>query len=182
MGTRGAVGFIKDGEIKVAYNHFDSYPEGLGEEVLNFVREYSVDQMREMFDKIELVDEDSTPTKEQIQRCREVGTINLGVGSGSEQDWYCLLRGCQGNLKAYADTGLMVNAKKFLGDSLFCEYAYLINLDDETLETYKGFQQSQPKGRFSDWEPDKGYYAVGLTSIHLLKDLPIAAISLIPEE
>lgn len=30
MGTRGALGFIKAGEHKVTYNHYDSYPEGLG--------------------------------------------------------------------------------------------------------------------------------------------------------
>jgi len=31
MGTRGAYGFRKNGIDKVTYNHFDSYPEQLGE-------------------------------------------------------------------------------------------------------------------------------------------------------
>ena len=30
MGTRGMNGFISQGETKAAYNHFDSYPTGLG--------------------------------------------------------------------------------------------------------------------------------------------------------
>ena len=36
MGTRGALGFKINGEYKVTYNHFDSYMEGLGKEVISF--------------------------------------------------------------------------------------------------------------------------------------------------
>lgn len=38
MGTRGAYGFYKDGQNKLTYNHFDSYPEGLGNTVVDFCR------------------------------------------------------------------------------------------------------------------------------------------------
>jgi hypothetical protein len=31
------------------------------------------------------------------------------------------------------------NSKSFAADSLFCEWAYVINLDNDTLEIYKGF-------------------------------------------
>ena len=38
MGTSGAIGFVVDGKEFVAYNHFDSYPENLGKEVVEFIR------------------------------------------------------------------------------------------------------------------------------------------------
>jgi hypothetical protein len=39
MGTRGTWGFVLDGEEKLTYNHFDSYPDCLGVEVLDALRE-----------------------------------------------------------------------------------------------------------------------------------------------
>lgn len=36
MGTRGLVGFIILGRKRGFYNHFDSYPEGLGEDIVRF--------------------------------------------------------------------------------------------------------------------------------------------------
>lgn len=38
MGTRGFVGFVIDGQEKIGYNHFDSYPDGLGVDVLSWLR------------------------------------------------------------------------------------------------------------------------------------------------
>lgn len=160
MGTRGAYGFIKNGQHKVSYNHFDSYPDGLGNDILNYLDRYTIKQINNHFDAIELVNEDSQPTKEQIEKC--AGTSDFSVSNRSKQDWYCLLKGAQGNLAAHARVGYMVDAYNFLLDGLFCEYAYIINLDDKTLEIYKGFQKKPPKGRYSDAPRKSGYYAVGL--------------------
>ena len=33
MGTRGFVGVKVDNTIKGSYNHFDSYPDGLGQDI-----------------------------------------------------------------------------------------------------------------------------------------------------
>ena len=35
----------------------------------------------------------------------------------------------------------MIDNKEFMGDSLFCEYAYILNLDNNYLEIYKGFNK-----------------------------------------
>lgn len=42
MGTRGIYGFRFSGTDKLTYSHFDSYPEGLGSEVVEFIRDSSV--------------------------------------------------------------------------------------------------------------------------------------------
>ena len=37
MGTRRSVGFIANEKNYITYNHFDSYPSGLGSEVLEVI-------------------------------------------------------------------------------------------------------------------------------------------------
>jgi len=172
MGTRGAFGFFKDGVHKVTYNHFDSYPSELGKHVLDIAKQFSIDELNKMFDRIEMVDMDSTPTPGQIEKCRKY--INLNVSTQSETDWYCLLREAQGDLSAYAEVGLMIEYAGFLHASLFCEYAYIINLTDNTLEVYEGFQKEKPVGRYADVppDPDNGYYAVTLVKAYPLNALP----------
>jgi len=172
MGTRGALGFFKNAEHKVTYNHFDSYPEGLGLQVLEFCKKHSVSQMNKMFKEIELVDRNSKPTKEQRAKIPDEA-IDLAVSEQSEDDWYCLLRNAQGDLEAYGEIGFMIDNHNFLYDSVFCEWAYIINLDEEMLEIYKGFQNKKPAGRYSHIKPDEnGYYAVSLVMEYALESLP----------
>lgn len=37
MGTRGLLGLIIQAKRHAAYNHFDSYPAGLGQEIVDFI-------------------------------------------------------------------------------------------------------------------------------------------------
>lgn len=136
MGTRGLIGFRRGGVDKLTYNHFDSYPEYLGEKVLQFIVQYR-EELDSIFDKIVLVNETDKPTQEQIEACKNY--TNLGVSTGSCEDWYCLLRNAQGDLSCYAN-GLkyMIDNHDFINDTLFCEYAYIINLDTKCLEYYGG--------------------------------------------
>jgi len=144
MGTSGAYGFRIDDTDKVTYNHFDSYPEWLGKQVVAFIKAHSVDEMRSIARSIVLVNAKTKPTPEQVKECER--WTNITVSEQSTEDWYCLLREAQGNLEAYTQ-GLryMIDDSSFLGDSLFCEWAYIINLDDGVLEVYVGFQKRQDK-------------------------------------
>jgi len=150
MSTRGCVGFLIDGEEKVTYNHSDSYPSGLGVDVFQFVRDFSTDKLKEIARSIELVDRNSNPTQKQIGHCFSYEIVDLGGGNQFVEDWYWLLHNAQRNLNLYAD-GLkyMIDSRNFLYDSVFCEYAYIINLDTELLEVYKGFNKDKnAKGRY----------------------------------
>jgi hypothetical protein len=134
MSTRGVYGFYKNGEYKITYNHSDSYPECLGEDVVKFVRKTSVEEMNKIFDRIILVDEDIPATQEQIEECIEYASLN--VASNKTSDWYCLLRKAQDNLFVYKEgLNYMVDNKKFL-DDIWCEWKYIINLDSGVLEIY----------------------------------------------
>lgn len=160
MGTRGTYGFRKDGVDKLTYNHFDSYPDWLGRKVVEFCKNHNVEELHKIFDKIVMVNESDTPTEAQINECIENGFSDFNVSSGSNNDWYCLLRNCQGNLECLAnekDHAYMTNANNFIKDSLFCEYAYIINLDDEVLEFYEGFQEKPQEGNRYGTEPNEEY-------------------------
>ena len=188
MGTRGAVGFHKDGVDKITYNHFDSYPSNLGLGVIEFIQDTPTDELNEIFDRIVLVrdtyDTDggviptgvnilagTQPTPEQIaevksvleDRGNPVGRIN--VSTGQDEEWYFLLREAQGDLDAYKN-GLryMIDNAGFMTDSLFNEWSYILNLDTEKLEIYKGFNSEGPQegNRYEVNEPHDEYYAVRL--------------------
>ncbi len=139
MGTRGLLGFRKNEQDKLTYNHYDSYPNCLGHTMVQFCKETSVEKLNEIFDNIVLVNGNDTPTKKQINEC--VKYYDDTVSTGSINEWYCLLRNAQGNPDVYKD-GLkyMIDDNDFIKDSLFCEYAYIINLDTNCLEFWVGFQ------------------------------------------
>ena len=56
MSTRGAVGIRLGGIDKIGYNHYDSYPDGLGKEVIMYLKCKSVDKLKKAFGEIEFDD------------------------------------------------------------------------------------------------------------------------------
>ena len=157
MGTRGLWGIRKNNVDKAAYNHYDSYPSYLGYKIIDFVKAHTTDELSNIFENIILVNEDDKPNLEQIEECSAY--LNLEVSNRDATDWYCLLRGAQGKPEEYAK-GLkyMADYIDFIKDSLFCEFAYLINLDNETLEYWVGYQKKpDAMNRYGTENPDKFY-------------------------
>ena len=149
MSTRGYYGIKKKGELKGAYNHFDSYPSGLGQDLVKTINKIKKeDRLRvlsETFDYIQLIDSNIEPTQEQIEACKKANVIDLGVSNRSEKDWYCLLRKTQGDLSIYINKVIpyMENGNAFIDDELFCEWAYIINLDTQKFEVIYGWDIRQ---------------------------------------
>lgn len=159
MGTRGLYGFRMNGVEKFTYNHYDSYPDCLGLEVAKFCEITSVEEMKDIFSRIQMVKESGKPTPEQIEAC--AAFTNLGVSRGTTDDWYCLLRELQGELnklKEIPGTIYMIDSHDFIKDSLFCEYAYIIDLDNEELEFWVGFQRKPWEENPYGTECEDGYY------------------------
>lgn len=170
MGTRGLYGFRKNGIDKTTYNHWDSYPDCLGHTMVEFCKETSITEMNEIYDKLVLVEEGSKPTKKQINECIEF--YNDSVSTGSIKDWYCLLREAQGNPNVYKH-GLkyMIDNHEFIKDSLFCEYAYIINLDTNCLEFWVGFQHKPYEDNRYGTESDNNYYPCKMMSEYPLDSI-----------
>lgn len=153
MGTRGFVGFVVGGQVKIGYNHFDSYPEYLGVNVFNTACRWlsggEIEKRAQQAQDLRLVGDDDKPTPED--RIRLSAHRQQGVGEAGS--WYELLRDAQGDLDATLDAGVMIDAGDFPLDSLYCEWGYLIDLDRRKLEVYQGFQKASPTaGRWAGRE------------------------------
>jgi len=173
MGTRGVTGVIIDGIEKIGYQQFDSYPSGVGIITLNALKKNDISKLKELAKSLKAVQENATPTKKEIELLKNYA--DLTVSDGKLENWYCLLRKTQGDLKAILDCGYIIDSKDFLNNSLFCEWGYIVNFDTNKLEIYQGFQkQKHDKGRYSNnlKEDDLAYYPCALIKEYDLKSLP----------
>jgi len=198
MGTRGFIGFVIDGEEKITYNHFDSYPNGLGMEVLTWFRDIlqSSVSYKSYIRNLKMVDGKSEPTEAQIKELRPYADLN--VSQQSLKDWYCLLRRTQGDPGAILAAGYAIDSSDFPMDSLMCEWGYIIDTDTETFEVYEGFQKEpHNRGRFAHRPPvdlerhikifGHGYYPVALRAAWSFNAIPtgeefLAILIDLPEE
>lgn len=175
MGTRGAYGFRINNQDKVTYNHFDSYSDYLGEKIMEYIAQTSREKMVEVATRIILVSDSSTPSPSLIQKYMKYADTN--VGEQTIYSWYCLLRNAQGSLFPYNDDlRHMIDSSSFLLDSLFCEWAYIINLDSRLLEIYKGFNKDcNARGRYANMTvKDKDDYV----GVALIKEIPLAVVKM----
>jgi hypothetical protein len=141
MGTRGALVFVVDGTEKTSYVHYDSYPSGLGEDALSWLRGALSDEAGARKAVAELAPvPDGGPSAEHFERWAEFHDRHVDSGTS----WYALLRHTQGDPGKILKAGLFEPATDFPRDSLFCEWAYVIDFDARTFEVYEGFQQSPP--------------------------------------
>lgn len=182
MGTRGAVCVKLDGELYATYNHFDSYPDGLGTDIVAFCKGVAEKQrfaiFTERFRHIVVVEEDGNPTPEEQQKYIDAGFYDASVGNQTSTDWYNLLRNLQGAaiLDAILDGKCQhwIDGKDFLKDSLFCEYAYLIDLDAKELLFFKGFNKEPDENSPLPFEqvPINNYYPVRFQGKVALNAIP----------
>jgi hypothetical protein len=183
MGTRGAIGFRSNERDYIAYNHFDSYPSGLGVEFLNQARNLAKLKpatIRRKISGLQVITKNGRkPTPAEQKKLAPWSDFT--VNGGQKDDWYCLLRKAQGSLPETLKAGFMGDNASFLANSLFCEWAYIINFDNRTIEIYKGFNKKpNGKGRYAklvdDYQATKEggpeFYGVVLVNSYSLDDLP----------
>ena len=140
MGTRNLTAVMMDKEYKIAqYGQWDGYPEGQGRTILNFIHKTDLNAFKEALKDVRWITEDESK--------KVVGT----------PDWPNvyphLSRDAGGEILQMVMDGtakILTNSISFAGDSIFCEYAYVIDLDKNTFEVYEGFNKKAVKeGRFT---------------------------------
>lgn len=181
MGTRHLIAVQVDGKYKVAqYGQWDGYPSGQGIEVLRFLHEVEVPNFYDQVSKLEWIPE-SIHQSLWIQAGADPGDpwVNCEISDRFRSMYPELSRDtCAGVLQIIADGQVkhgLVNAIDFAYESLFCEWAYVIDLDKGTFEIYEGFNSKllDESERFYKAEPDEdGYYGVKLTQKYPLWNLP----------
>ena len=179
MGTRNLTCVQLDGAIKVAqYCQWDGYPSGQGRTIRDFI-------IKEMDKKLFC---------EKVRSLKQVTdrrVNNLWKKCGADGSGLCSLEVSKKFRKNYPqfhrDTGaeilkLIQEGKtkevflelNFAKDSLFCEYCYVVNLDNDILEVYEGVNKTplNKKEKFySDKPDDEGYYPVKLKKKFAFKKL-----------
>lgn len=167
MGTRNLTIVFVDGEYKVAqYCQWDGCPEGQGMRCLNFLR----DKMDEDKFRKELKDtvfaKDSTYMK--IFKAfggHEDGTILVKDSANFKKGFPEFHRDTGAKILEMIQSGevqLLWNDLKFAADGLYCEWAWVIDLDKRTFEAYQGFSHkpTTEEDRFyflREYEDEKEY-------------------------
>lgn len=143
MGTRNLTIVHKNGEYKVAqYGQWDGYPEGLGATLLNFLKSVNMDSFRNAIDNV------SFYTQEELEEIDKSIADRREILPNYEwqRDYPHLSRDCGGDILnriVFKGVTKVKNAIDFAADSLFCEWAYVIDLDTNKFEVYKGFNHEE---------------------------------------
>lgn len=164
MGTRGLTVVYLDGTHRIAqYGQWDHYPEGQGVVVLDFCRAWlKGDEKTSRFlsnlAATRFVNEDDERESEEFSR--SIGITDGWMNMTQAEQWkrrYPLWSRDNGAaiLEMVADPSpgvalVLRDSLDFAADSLFCEFAYVIDLDVGVFEVYKGFNEGPAEGRFRD--------------------------------
>jgi hypothetical protein len=191
MGTRSLIAVVKGRQYRIAqYSQWDGYPSGQGVTALNFCRKLQNKNSREKF--IAQLNRARWVTEEAVKaKLQEVGSTDGWMDDAQARRFYATFpflgrdHGAQildmvykapKRVKNAADEYepleiLLRDSSDFAGDSLLCEYAYVIDLDKETFEIYKGFNKKPvPKReRFAKTSIDEKSGKQGYTQVKHVK-------------
>jgi hypothetical protein len=165
METRGVYGFYKNEVTKVASCKYSIEPVCLGHDVVRFIQDTTIEEMNQIFNKVILVKDKGIPTDEQINEFKDI-LYRLT----KTDNWYETLRHFEvaGDLRIYKkNLRYMVDSKNLIKESAKCLWGYIINLDNNELEIYKGHQTTSQDNRYRIDKSKNGYY-----NCKLLKSIP----------
>jgi len=148
MSTRAFVGYKhRKQKPKGWYSHSDGYPSYLGDEVLKKANAYTSKQLLAFFKRIKWVKENEN---------RDAYDNHKSI---LDEDWNTF-------------NPVLVSGGEFYKDGLFCEYAYIFNFDNDTLEFYTGFG-TEPTTGLEKWVCESGgtKYYVKRAHVFKLKDV-----------
>lgn len=183
MGTRNLTCVVLNGEYKVAqYGQFDGYPSGGGKFILSFLRELNSQSKEEFKKKISgLTASSGAFVKECWIKCGADGSrafTTMDVSDRFEKEFPQFHRSTGAEiLKMVLDgkTDSVYLNKEFAEDSLFCEWAYVVDLDKDTFEIYRGFNQNpldKSERFYKEYPNTEGYYPVRHLKTYSLENLP----------
>ena len=151
MGTRNLTCVQKDGELVVAkYCQWDGYPKGQGKIIIDFIaKKFDKKLFISKLANVKTISEKKL--KSLWEKCGANSNsefVSLDVSDKFAKQYPHLHRDMGGTVLAFIQDSdgevLLQNDKEFAKDSLFCEYAYVLNLDTDSLDICNGFQKENP--------------------------------------
>lgn len=205
MGTRHLICVVLDGDFRVAqYGQWDGQPDGAGAEVVRFLRRVDLETFKARVRACRLVTRRELASREemrdafrtQIGHLTDVCSPLLEAGDTELAREYRIRsylrpgsmthvsRDCGAHilrvimLRDEPDGLPLIDERGFAGDSARCEWAYVIDLDADTLEIYEGRNRepTPQESRFptgADWLEDGGY---GFFPVRLVKTYDLSAL------
>jgi len=181
MGTRNLTMVISGGKTRIAqYGQWDGYPSGQGATVLAFLQKFNPEIFKWQCERLRWA------TTEDAQR------IEANPNWSDEHPH--LSRDCGAEILNAVHYGTMVNMRtrvavrveflsdqsEFAKDSLFCEYAYVVDLDAMQFEVYEGFVKEPlpASNRFQGPANEGGYYPVKCAAKFPIGELPTLEVFL----
>lgn len=153
MKVLGAYGFRKGIYDKITYNIENSEPKILGRKILKFICENETKDMEKMAERKILVDRLEYPTPLQAAECKRYRRYK--VSSNTNQQWSDILKDTTGDLGLLKSKfKYMTDASILLRNSILCDYAYIINLNNRALEFYIGDQLHPSCNRYKCCDGD----------------------------
>ena len=150
MGTRNLTIVKHNEEIKVAqYCQWDGYPDSAGLHILNFLQECNKEDFKHNLEQCSWATEEDLEKAEEFIKSIEESNLTIHADT-----WHAVFpafhrnTGCRilelicppyGGPKRI----LLQNSFKFGGDKVFCEWAWVIDLDSNQLEVYSSSDGSK---------------------------------------
>jgi hypothetical protein len=169
MGTRHLTCVVVDGEYKIAqYGQWDGYPSGQGLTVLTFLH---------IMDREKFL---ANVRKSRFAEGAELENLwNKARMDEKSVEWRAFTRDTGAEIlilmQECGPLTLQSNIE-FAGDSLMCEWVYVLDFDKNTFEVYEGFNKTLLKDsseRFKDMPiTDSGYFPVRHVKTYNLYELP----------
>ena len=180
MGTRNITIVQSGGEYKVGqYCQWDGYPSGQGITILTALRNIDVTDFKRKVDSLKQLTEDEV--QELWKKCGADGSgwVDMSVSDNFKKRYEQLHLDFGGKIIEAVANGDVKEVSvdcDFVADSLFCKWAYVVDLDKNTFEVHQGFNKSPlaDDERFKSFEPKSrdGYYPVKLIASWPLDALP----------
>jgi hypothetical protein len=186
MGTRHLIAVMADGKYKIAqYGQWDGYPEGQGVTALEFLRTATNRKRLKAALKhcVWVTEAEIAATMKKLKVDEWMNEEQAAIYHST----YPLFSRNHGAeiLRMVATTPKkarpirLYDSTSFAGDSLYCEWAYVVDFDKETFEVYKGFNESplDKDERFAHLpeDTDQAWKPVRLVKSFRLSRLPAPA-------
>ena len=190
MGTRNLTIVVHNQEVKIAqYGQYDGFPNYLGVKLLKFFSNpENTKNLKEILPKVRLWNEQDQKLQDEFLEsigCKN-GILNDKQKEEFKKKYPFRYRERYGKLTEgqilevllefhHLDELVTTDAYDFASDSLFCEWAYVIDYDKNAFEVYKGLNTSgiSEEDRFFHlYDGENDYYPVKILASFPLDNLP----------
>jgi len=191
MGTRHLTIVVSDGQYKVAqYGQWDGYPTGQGKTVTQFIidnlrQQDGFDSFKKKIDACKFISHEDLQEKmkdyPQYVTFEQEKELDAKFSAFSRNTCAKILDVINNNVEPVE----LQNMIEFANDSLFCEWAWVVNLDNKTLEVFEGFNKSPLDVNERFYKPQfdsDGYFPIKLLKIYSFDELTATSMQELEDE